>query len=198
VVRPGTVTLDDTPKGLLQAVAASGGFTANASRRRIYLLRDDKSFEIDLAAMLAGRDKAFDPEIQPGDIINVPDQSGDTIFVLGAVNSQKPYPITQDSMPLIRALTEAGGLDSSRANQSGVLVFRMAKTNSNDLRATVFTLDLSRVDGMLLASQFPLRPHDVVYVQTGVLGQYNQAIQNLLPTVSTIYSLLLLRQATRQ
>lgn len=197
VARPGTVTLDDSPKGLLQAIAAAGGLTLNASRRRAVLTRNGQQYPIDLAHLLAGTGELSNPVIMAGDVINIPDQSGDSIYVLGAVNRQQPYPILQDSMPLIRALTEAGGLDNARANQTGVLVFRLKEKNSKELSATVFTLDLSKPDGVLLASQFPLEPRDVVYVQTGALAQYNLAISNLLPTVTTIYTLQLLRNANK-
>jgi polysaccharide export outer membrane protein len=186
VLRPGTITLDDTPKGVLQAIGISGGLTPAASRRRAVLVRDGKSYQIDLAGLLSGNGPVANPALQPGDVLHLPDQSGDEVFVLGAVNKQQPFPIEQDSMPLIRALTDAGGMDPVRASQSGVLVFRMHR-GEQGTEATVYTLDMSHPDGMLLASQFPLRPRDVVYVQATALSQYNSVIQQLLPTVTTVF-----------
>ena len=186
VLKPGTINLDDTPKGVLQAIALSGGLTPFASRRRAVLLRDGQSHVIDMAGLLSGNRPVPNPALKSGDVLHIPDQTGDEAFVLGAVIKQQPIQIEQDSMPLIRALTDAGGLDPLRGNQNGVLVFRLQRTEDK-VHATVYTLDLSHPDGVLLATQFPLHPHDVVYVQATALSQYNSVILELLPTVTTIF-----------
>jgi polysaccharide export outer membrane protein len=188
VARPGTVTLDDTPKGVLQAIAACDGLSPLASRRRAVLVRQGQSYELDLAGLLSGGHPASNPALEPGDVLHIPDQSGDEVFLLGAVNKQQPFPILEDSMPLIRALTNAGGLDGTRGKQTGVLVFRMHQAAAG-LHATVYTLDLSTPAGMLLASQFPLRPRDVVYVQATALAQYSAVINELLPTIESVFEL---------
>jgi polysaccharide export outer membrane protein len=56
---------------------------------------------------------------------------------------------------------------------------------------------MSHANGMLLASQFQLQPRDVVYVQQGALSQYNSVIQQILPTVTTIFDLVELKQLTK-
>ena len=186
VAKPGTINLDDTPKGVLQAIGLSGGLTPAASRRRAVLLRDGKAYPVDLAGLLSGNMPVPNTALIAGDVLHIPDQTGDEVFVLGAVAKQAPVPILQDSMPLIRALTDSGGLDSTRANQAGVLVFRMHR-GSDGIEATVYTLDLSHPDGILLASQFPLHPRDVVYVQATALAQYNSVILQLLPTITSVF-----------
>jgi polysaccharide biosynthesis/export protein len=188
VAHPGTVTLDDTPKGVLQAIAACGGLSGTASRRRAVLVRQGQPYELDLAGLLSGNRPAANPALEPGDVLHIPDQSGDEVFLLGAVNKQQPFPILEDSMPLIRALSDAEGLDSTRANQSGVLIFRLQR-QPEGLHATVYTLDLSSPAGMLLASQFPLKPRDVVYVQATPLSQYYSVINQLLPSVESAFEL---------
>jgi len=193
VVKPGTVNLDDTPKGILQAIALTGGLTTNASRRSLTLTRDGKTYLIDLGGLLSGERGVPNPEILAGDVIHVPDQSGDQIFVLGAVTKQQQLPMLQDSTSLIQALTQAGGLDALSGKQSGVFVFRTRRVDSK-LTSEVFTLDLSHPAGILLASQFRLQPRDVVYVQATRFSQYNSIINELLPTVTTIYELNALHQ----
>jgi len=188
VLKPGTVTLDDTPKGVLQAIAETGGLTPLASRRRAVLVRQGQSYDLDLGGLLSGSRPVPNPALAPGDVLHIPGQSGDEVFLLGAVAKQQPFPILEDSMPLTRALTEAGGLDTTRANQTGVLIFRMHHGVAG-LHATVYTLDLSAPAGMLLASQFPLKPRDVVYVQAAAVAQYNAVINQLLPSVTSVYEL---------
>ncbi|MDI3258464.1 MAG: hypothetical protein QJR02_02075, partial [Sinobacteraceae bacterium] len=134
----------------------------------------------------------------PGDVLHIPDQSGDQVFVLGAVQKQAPVVIQQDSMTLIQALTNAGGLDSLRGSDSGVIVFRPHRGEDDKIAEDVYTLDLSHPTGVLLASQFQLRPHDVVYVQATAFSQYNAVIAQLLPTITGAYQAALFQCFARR
>ncbi|HZR37374.1 MAG TPA: polysaccharide biosynthesis/export family protein [Nevskia sp.] len=189
VAKPGTLTFDDTPKGVLQAIDSSGGLTPTASRRRAILVRDGVVHVIDLAGLLSGARPVANPELRPGDVLHVPDQSGDQVFVLGAVSKQAPVVIPQDSMSLIEALTQAGGLDATKGKDSGVLIFRPHLGMNSKISAQVFTIDLSHTEGVLLASQFKLQPRDVVYVKSTAFSQYNAVIADLLPTITAIFEL---------
>jgi polysaccharide export outer membrane protein len=90
------------------------------------------------------------------------------------------------SMPLVEALTLAGGLDRARANDSGVLVFRN-NASGGAVKASVFALDISSAGGFLLATQFPLRESDIVYVMPTALSKYNTVISQILPTAQLIW-----------
>lgn len=186
VLHPGTVTLDDTPKGILQAIGEAGGLTPNASRRRLVLVRAGSANLIDFSGLLSGVKPGLNVALEAGDSILVPDQSGDQVFVLGAVSKQEPIPMQQDALSLVQALAAAGGLDQLRAKDSGVLVFRQAQGNT---RPVIFTLDMGDPQGMLLAGQFNLLPRDVVYVKATAFSQYNSVITQLLPTVQTIFEI---------
>ena len=189
VVKPSTLTFDDTPKGIIQAIGACGGLTPAASRRHAILVRAGVIHEIDLSGLLSGGYPVDNPALLPGDVLHFPDQSGDQVFVLGAVNKQAPVIMLQDSMTLMEALTQAGGLDVLRGRDSGILVFRGNKTESTGVKANVFALDLSRPEGVLLASEFKLRPRDVVYVKATDFAQYNSVVSTLLPTITSIFEL---------
>jgi polysaccharide export outer membrane protein len=186
VINPGVVTLDDSPTGILQAIAKANGLTPLASRRRVQLVRDGKTYTIDLAGLLTGTRPSANIALHAGDSIHVPDQSGDQVFVLGAVQKQEPVVMTQDSTSLIQALTTAGGLDTLRGRDSGVLVFRLSGETA-DHKAIVYVLDMSNPQGILLAGGFSLRPRDVVYVKATAFSQYNSVVTQLLPTVQTLY-----------
>lgn len=189
VLKPGTLTLDDTPKGVLQAIDACSGLTPAASRRRILLVRNNETYHIDLAGLLSGEHMVINPRLEPGDVIHVPDQSGDQVFVLGEVDKQQSLVIPQAYMSLIQALTQTGGLDKLRAKDSGVLVFRLNPDKNSAQPALIYTLNLGRPEGILLASQFPLQPRDVVYVKATDFAKYNTVITQLLPTVQSIFYL---------
>lgn len=186
VKNPGTVTLDDMPKGLLQAIDSSGGLTPEASRRRAILIRKHKSYRLDLANLISGDAPARNLTLQPGDEIHIPNRASDKVFVLGEVTQQQPVLMQETTMPLVEALTVSGGLAKLRANDSGVLIFRINGVNS-DIAASVYALDMATPEGMLLASQFPLNARDIVYVKATAFAQYNSVVEQILPTVQTVF-----------
>lgn len=187
IKKPGTLTLDDTPKGVLQALDASGGLTELASTRRAVLVRNGAPYRIDLAGLLSGEGPARNTRLEAGDELHFPSRDGDRVYVLGEVARQRPIEITRDRLPLIAALTEAGGLDKLSADDSGVLVFRLNEPGAS-IAASIYVLDMSSPEGLLMASQFPLRVRDVVYVQATGLSQYNNVVQQILPTVQTLFN----------
>jgi polysaccharide export outer membrane protein len=53
---------------------------------------------------------------------------------------------------------------------------------------SVFRLDASSPDALLLATQFQLRARDVVFVSTYRLAQWNRVIAQILPTVNALWT----------
>lgn len=188
VKQPGLVTLDDTSKGVLEAIGERGGLTPEASRRLVMLQRAGQTYRIDLAALLSGGRPVINPVILPGDVIHVPDAASDRVFVMGEVRNSTPVTMLQNGLTLTEALTTAGGLDRSSARDSGVLVFRRGQ-ETQDAVPTIFVLDLGRPEGMLLANEFELAPRDVVYVKATSFAKYNLVINQLLPTISAVFQI---------
>ncbi len=195
VNKPGTITLDNTSQGVLQAIDKAGGLAAGASHRRAILIRDGQRYVIDLAGLLSGDRVVPNPALEAGDSIHIPDNSGDAVFMLGSVDKQAPIVIQQNSLTLLNAITQAGGLNPTTANGAGVLVFRMASTPGQP--STIYTLDLSKAANVFLASQFQLDPRDVVYVESTGFAKYNAVISQILPTVTTVFELAELKNLTK-
>lgn len=185
---PGLVTLDDMPKGVLEAINERGGLSENASRREALLVRDGEAHRIALASLLSGARPGDNVLLRAGDRVHVPHASEDQVFVLGEVRKSAPLPLQNGSMTLTEALTASGGLDQLSANDSGVLVFRRGEGGAGAV-PTVFRLDLSDPEGLLLAGEFELQPRDVVYVKATAFAQYNTIINQLLPTISAIFQI---------
>ncbi len=186
VKQPGLVTLDDTPKGVLEAIGERGGLTDAASRRQVILKRGGEAYRIDLAALLSGVRTVVNPRILPGDIIHVPDSGTDRVFVMGEVKASAPVTMLQNGLTLTEALTTVGGLDRLSAQDSGLLIFRRGQ-EVVDGKPTIFVLDLGKPEGMLLANEFDLAPRDVVYVKATSFSKYNSVINQLLPTISAVF-----------
>lgn len=184
---PGSVTLDDTAKGVLDAISERGGISSIASRRRVELIRGGKTFELDINQLVSGHSPILNPPLKPGDIINIPDQSSDQVFVLGSVGEQGAVYLQQTGSTLTEALAQAKGLDSLRADDSGVLIFRHGEPGTKE--PVVFALDMSTPVGLLLAGEFPLQARDVIYVKATDFAKYNAVISQLLPTITAVYQL---------
>lgn len=187
VRQPGLVALDDTPKGIVEALNERGGLLETASRREVVLRRGDQRYELDLASLTSGSQAGLNPLLEPGDQIHVPDRSEDQVFVLGRVTREGPVPLEQRRTTLTQIISSAQGIDRLAGNDSGVLVFR--RPRGDVAQATVYRLDLSSSMGLLMANEFQMQPRDVVFVSPTSFSQYNSVINQLLPTVTTVYQL---------
>lgn len=198
VAAPGVVHLDDVPRGILDVVNERGGLTERASNRMGTISRNGETVLVNLHALYASGLPEHNIALEPGDVVHVPDNSEEKVFVLGEAKREGPVPIGRHRMTLTEALAAAEGIEPLSARDSGVFVFRsgawmdMSIYAGEDMpsdEALVFALDMSRVDGFLLADRFELLPRDVVYVASTGFARYNRVIQQILPTVSTLFQL---------
>lgn len=187
VAQPGVVTLDDTPKGVLEAISERGGLTETATRRSLTLIRDGARFSVDLGGLVSGARPAVNPPLKPGDVLHIPHRDTQQVVVLGEVREQSTVPLEQGDVSLTEVLAKVGGLDQARGSDSGVLVFRKAVSEGDT--PTIFALDMDRPEGILLAGEFHMRPKDVVYVKTTGFAKYNSIIAQLLPTISAVFQI---------
>ena len=51
----------------------------------------------------------------------------------------------------------------------------------------IFKLDASSADAMLLASNFPLRPRDVVFVATYDVSRWSRVMSQIVPTINSLW-----------
>lgn len=187
VVKPGLVVLDDTAKGIIEALNESGGLSEAASRRTVVLRRDGKTYDIDLASLLTGAQPGANPMLKAGDQVHVRDRSEDQIYVLGRVKNEGSVFLERYHTTLTQVIAESAGLDATSGDDTGVLVFRRPLGSTNE--AAVFRIDLSSSVGLLVAGEFEVQPRDVVYVAPTDFSKYNSVINALLPTISAVFQL---------
>jgi polysaccharide export outer membrane protein len=125
-------------------------------------------------------------------VINVPDRSANKVFVIGEVRAPHSKLMTRGRMTLAEALTDpigpAGGggtingFDPAASNVSKIYVIRGAYEAPN-----IYHLDASSADALLLATQFPLEPRDIVFVSTYELARFNRVLSQILPTINALW-----------
>ena len=192
VKTPGPLALSDVPLTLVDAITRSGGSTDTADLQRVRLTRKGKLYVLDANRMLDKGDTTQNVMLEPGDIVNVPDRSDTRIFVMGEVKTPVPVPMNKGALTIADALTQAGGILDTDANPRQIFVMRGMKDKPTT--PDVYRLDMTQPDAIMLSSQFQLQPMDVVYVGTAASTTFNRVLQQVLPTVQTLFYL---KQLTR-
>lgn len=181
VSNPNRQALTTVPLSLIEAANAAGGFTDAADLRAVTVQRGGKIYTVDVEGFLSGGLVENNPVLRNGDVINVPRRRAEEAYLLGEVARPDVVDLSRDQITLTQAITRRGGLQQSRANAKGVLVFR-----SYGHRIRVFQLDTRSPEGLLLGTRFVLEPGDVVYILRSPLQRWNDTITRLLPTFRAI------------
>ena len=181
VNRPGQQPITDIPMNILEAVNLAGGFTKDADHSQVLLTRDDTTWRVDLQSLYEEGAVAQNVQLQPGDIVNVPDRSLNKVFVLGEVQKPGSYFMNKKRITLAEALADAGFVNEQSSNPKYIFVMR-GQTDSPEL----YHLDAKSPDALLLADRFPLRPRDIVFVDAADVARWNRVISNILPTATML------------
>ncbi|MDN3554926.1 polysaccharide export protein [Halomonas maura] len=186
VQAPGRLPITNVPMTVLDAISQAGGPRELANWHGLQLTRDGETRTLSLYNMLNDGQLAQDLLLEDGDVLHVPDLGNQKVFVMGEVGEPQALPMGRSRLSLTDALTQAGSFDEAQADASGIFVIRR-KPQESDKLATVYQLDARNATAMVLGTEFQLQPTDVVYVTTTPLGRWNRVINQLLPTVTSIY-----------
>ncbi|WP_042261871.1 polysaccharide biosynthesis/export family protein [Paraburkholderia heleia] len=187
VKTPGPLSMSDVPLTLVDAITRSGGTTDNADINRVRLTRNGKLYILDANRMLDGGDSTQNVLLQNGDVINIPDRSDSRVFVMGEVKTPLQTNLIRGNLTIADALTQAGGILDTDANPRQIFVMRGMKDNPT--QPEIYRLDMTKPDAIMLSSQFQLKPLDVVYVGTAASATFNRVLQQVLPTIQTVFYL---------
>jgi len=182
VVQPSTMPITDVPLRVQDAIAFAKGFSPEADQTNVTLSRDGKTYRLDLLALYEGGDLYQNWLLKDGDVINVGDRNRNRVFVLGEVRVPQAKLMVKRRMTLAEAMGDSGWFDPTAGNVGRIYVIR------GDFAApSIYRLDASSPDALLLATQFQLQPKDVVYVSTYELTRFNRVILQILPTIQGLF-----------
>jgi len=181
VKTPATLPITDVPLRALDAIALTQGPTLAANLRQVLLSRGGQIHRLDLQAVNERGDTSQNWLLQHGDLLHVPDNSQNKVFVLGEVDKPRSRLMINGRMTLAEALSDEDGLRLATANAGGVYVIR----GTYD-RPRVFQLDARSPDALLLASNFPLQPMDVVFVSAHDAARWNRVVEQIWPTAQLV------------
>lgn len=162
---PGRYPLESRNTRILSVLAVAGGIDAGLRHPMVVLQRDGKRFEVRTEALLG--DPARNILMRGGDqVVVVEDQR--SFNALGAAGEQKVIHFETEGMTAMEAVSAMGGLRAARADPKGLLVLRDYPKGAVRVRPgpqmaqVVFSLDLSRADGLFAARAFQIHPGDTV------------------------------------
>jgi len=131
----------------------------NADLHRAYLLRNQQRMEIDFHKLFLEGDFAQDIELQSEDILFIPENLLNKVYILGAVKEPK-FLLYREGMRVLDAILDAGGFtEYARENQVTIL-----RKDGSRLRVKVGDL----IKGKDIAYNLHLKPGDYVTVEEGL------------------------------
>ncbi len=187
----GVYPITRATRSLTAMLAQAGGVTVPVQTAQITISRGsvtDRAWLEDLFS-----NPSLDIALRGGDRILV-NEDQRKFTILGATGTQSLIAFNNPTITAIEALAQVGGLDPTRADPTGVFVFRNEPAEiarnvlgRNDLvgdQRIVYVLNLTAPNGMFMARDFLIRDGDTVYVTEASAVTWNRQIATITGTLS--------------
>lgn len=168
------------PLSLSQAMGLAQINTDQADLSGLVLSRDGHEFHLDFDALARAPHGLDDIWLKAGDQIFLPYNDRKEVYVVGEVVRPMAIPFKTTNLSLTQALGRAGGLNESTSKGNAVYVIRGVE-DMEKAPALIYQLNAQSPSAFAMASQFSVRPGDVVFVGPADVTRWNRFLEQLLP-----------------
>ena len=194
VVRPGRYRLKGDMH-VLDALMLAGGLTERASVTQASLTRESAETEpLFLDDLLLRQQMGRNVRLHPGDILSIPEELNNKIYVIGDVRNPGIFPM-KGSVTLLQAIAMAGGPEQRGPGTAvSAYIVRRNGSTQQEIRAGPAQMSALPTGGMLITADLaaimrdpsrdvPVQPGDVLVLPMSGLGSF-QVIANLLAGIA--------------
>jgi len=192
----GVYAIERPTRTLSTMLARAGGVTIVPEIAQITVIRGEMRSKIWFQDLYENPE--LDIALRGGDRILVEEDTR-SFTAMGATGGQARVPFSSQNLSALEGLAQVGGLQSSRADATGIFVFRNEPpeiANSvlgrNDLvgaQRLIYVLDLTQPNGMFRARDFVIRDGDTIYVTEAPYAQFTKIISALAAPLTTAGSI---------
>jgi polysaccharide export outer membrane protein len=168
----------------LHGLALGSGLNANANLRGARLVRNERIQPVDLYELLNHSDLSQNIQLRSGDTIYVPGNEDQRVFVFGAVGKSGMVPMVNGRLNLVQALSQAG-IDQKPYKHDNIRIIR----SLSPTRGQLMVVDLGQLMNGL-AMPMSLQDGDIIYVPKTTMGGWNEALQEILPSLQAVSAIL--------
>jgi len=163
---PSEVVPMTTQISLFQFLCRFNSFD-EADLKRAYLMRNGKKIKSNFEGLTKGGDLSGDIDLEPDDIVFIPNYNDNRVYVVGAVN-QPRYISYRTDMTVLDAILEAGGF-TQFADQGEVRIIRNMRIANGSFEKIELEADIEDLlKGKDLKQNIHLEPGDYVNVKEGM------------------------------
>mgnify|MGYP001271404446 CR=1 FL=1 len=187
----GVYPIERGTRRLTAMLAQAGGLSVPVQSAQVTVSRGSVTDRVWLEDLF--RHPELDIALRGGDRLLV-DQDQRKFTVLGATGAQSLITFESPTITAIEALAQVGGLDPTRADPTGVFVFRnepaeiarnvLGRTDLIGDQRLIYVLNLTAPNGMFMARDFQIRDGDTLYVTEASAVTWNRLISSLSGTLS--------------
>lgn len=163
---PGTIPMPDRNFTVLNVIAAGGGVSPALENPQVRLVRSGQIFGTSVDSLFAN--PSLDTRLVGGDKVII-EEDRRYFLSIGSINEEALHPFTKDQITALDALSIIGGVNDQRGDPQGILILREYPASAVQPGArgprqqrVIFTLDLTKNDGLFSARNFEIRSGDLV------------------------------------
>jgi polysaccharide export outer membrane protein len=176
VKEPGAFPVNGNTR-LLDAIGLAKGVLPDGSLDRAYFVRGRSLLPINLADVLLRGDTSRNVYMQDGDLVYIPSDKDQKVYVLGEVLRPGAVPLENGRLSIAQALAEAGGILPVEARKGSIKLIR-----GSWQEPTIYTLKYDTI--LEEGDKILLRAGDRIVVAPTGLTQLSRYMQQILPLLT--------------